>query len=240
MFALTACANATGERAPFETLLAMASGAGALTVLDAAQAAAHEALDLSALACDFMAFSSHKMLGPMGIGVLWGRRELLEAMAPYQVGSNMAHDVDLESEHLSEAALRFGAGTPNASGPVGLAAAITFIRGLGQDAITAHEREIKRRMIARLGAIRGVRLLGSRDPERRISVFSFTVAGRRPAEVLQAMDAEGIAIRAGDLASLPLLRHLGVSSAARASCYLYTSLAEVDRFADVLERVATR
>ena len=207
-------------------------------VVDGAQAVPHFPVNVRELGCDFMAFSSHKMLGPMGVGVLWGRRDLLEAMAPYQAGSNMAHDVDLESEHLSAGALKFGAGTPNASGPVGLAAAITFIRGLGQDAITAHERQINRRMIERLTAIRGLRLLGSRDPERRVSVFSFTLERHTPTEILQAMDAEGIAIRAGDLASLPLLRHFAVSVAARASCYVYTSLAEVDRFADVLERVS--
>jgi cysteine desulfurase/selenocysteine lyase len=150
----------------------------------------------------------------------------------------MAHEVDLESEHLSEGALKFSAGTPNASGPVGLAAAISCLRGFGPDSITTHERQINRRMLERVSAIRGVRLLGARDPERRVSVFSFVVGGRTPIEVARAMDAEGIAIRAGDLASLPLLRHFGVSAAARASCYLYTSLAEVDRFADVLERVA--
>jgi cysteine desulfurase/selenocysteine lyase len=177
------------------------------------------------------------MLGPMGVGVLWGRRELLDAMPPYQAGSNMAHDVDLESEHLSEGALKFGAGSPNASGPVGLAAAIEFIRRLGQDAIIAHEREINRRMIARLVAIRGLRLLGNGDPAKRVSVFSFTVDGRAPLDILRALDAEGIAIRAGDLASLPLLKHFGATVAARASCYLYTSLGELDRFADTLERV---
>jgi cysteine desulfurase / selenocysteine lyase len=187
-----------------------------------------------------MAFSSHKMLGPMGLGVLWGRRELLDAMPPYQSGSNMAHDVDLESEHFSEGALKFSAGTPNASGPVGLAAAINFIRGLGHDAVIAHERQVNRRMIERLNAIRGVRLLGSRDPDTRVSVFSFTVAGRTPAEIIRAMDAEGIAVRGGDLASLPLLQHFGVKAAARASCYVYTSLEDVDRFAEVLERLALR
>jgi cysteine desulfurase/selenocysteine lyase len=158
-------------------------------------------------------------------------------MAPFQVGSNMAHDVDLESEHLSDGALKYSAGTPNASGPIGLAAAIAFIRGIGQAAITAHERDINRRMIARLSAIRGVRLLGSRDPERRVSVFSFVVEGKAPIDVLRAMDSDGIAIRAGDLASLPLLRHLGVSVAARASCYLYTSIDDVNRFGNTLERV---
>ena len=231
--------NVLGMINPAREICARVRGPGRIVVVDGAQSVPHFPVNVRELGCDFLAFSSHKMLGPMGVGVLWGRRDLLEAMAPYQAGSNMAHDVDLESEHLSAGALRFGAGTPNVSGPVGLAAAISFIRGLGQDAITAHERKISRRMIERLDGIRGVRLLGSRDPEGRVSVFSFTVAGRTPADILEAMDAEGIAIRAGDLASLPLLRHFGVSSAARASCYLYTSLDEVDRFADVLERVAT-
>jgi cysteine desulfurase/selenocysteine lyase len=230
--------NVLGMINPAREICERARGAGRIVVIDGAQSVPHFPVNVRELGCDFMAFSSHKMLGPMGVGVLWGRRELLDALPPYQVGSNMAHDVDLETEHLSPGALKYSAGTPNASGPVGLAAAVTFIRGLGQEAITTHERRINRRMIERLGAIRGVRLLGSRDPERRVSVFSFTVEGRTPPEVLKAMDAEGIAIRAGDLASLPLLRHFGVSAAARASCYLYTSLAEVDRFADVLERVA--
>jgi cysteine desulfurase/selenocysteine lyase len=231
--------NVLGMINPAREICALVRAPGRIIVVDGAQSVPHFPVNVRELECDFMAFSSHKMLGPMGVGVLWGRRSLLDAMPPYQAGSNMAHDVDLESEHLSPGALRFGAGTPNVSGPVGLAAAITFIRDLGQDSIAAHERQISRRMIERLDAIRGVRLLGSRDPERRVSVFSFTVEGRTPADILEAMDAEGIAIRAGDLASLPLLRHLGVSSAARASCYLYTSLDEVDQFADVLERVAT-
>jgi cysteine desulfurase/selenocysteine lyase len=232
--------NVLGMINPAREICARVRGPGRIVVVDAAQSVPHFRVQVHDLGCDFMAFSSHKMMGPMGMGVLWGRRDLLEAMAPYQLGSNMAHDVDLESEHLSGGALKFGAGTPNVSGPVGLAAAITFMRGLGQDAIATHERLINRRMIERLDAIRGVRVLGSRDPEGRVSVFSFTVHGRTPGEILETMDAEGIAIRAGDLASRPLLRHLGVSAAARASCYLYTSLDDVDRFAGVLERVAAR
>jgi cysteine desulfurase/selenocysteine lyase len=230
--------NVLGMINPAREMCALARGPGRIVVIDGAQSAPHFPVNVRDLDCDFLAFSSHKMLGPMGVGVLWGRRELLDAMPPYQVGSNMAHDVDLETEHLSDGALKYSAGTPNASGPVGLAAAVNFMRTLGQDAIIAHERHISRRMIERLGAIRRVRLLGSRDPERRVSVFSFTVEGRTPPEIIAAMDAEGIAIRGGDLASLPLLRHFGVSAAARASCYLYTSIEEVDRFTDVLERVA--
>lgn len=230
--------NVLGMINPAREICERVRGPGRIVVVDGAQSVPHFPVNVRELGCDFMAFSSHKMLGPMGVGVLWGKRDLLEAMPPYQSGSNMAHDVDLDSEHLSAGALKFGAGTPNASGPVALAAAISFIRGLGQDAITAHERTINRRMIERLGDIPRARLLGSRDPDDRVSVFSIAVEERAPADILKAMDAEGIAIRAGDLASLPLLRHLGVGAAARASCYLYTSLAEVDRFADVLARVA--
>ena len=230
--------NVLGMINPAREICERARGPGRIVVIDGAQSVPHFPVNVREIGCDFLACSSHKMLGPMGTGVLWGRRELLDAMDPYQVGSNMAHDVDLDSEHLSEGALKFSAGTPNVSGPVGLAAAIASLRGFGQDAITAHERQVNRRMMERLAAIRGVRLLGSHDPDRRVSVFSLTVTGRAPIDLVRAMDAEGIAIRAGDLASLPLLRHFGVSAAARASCYLYTSLAEVDRFADVLERVA--
>jgi cysteine desulfurase / selenocysteine lyase len=238
VIAFSHVSNVLGMINPAREICARVRAPHRIVVIDAAQSVPHFPVDVRDLGCDLLAFSSHKMLGPMGVGVLWGRRDLLEAMAPWQVGSNMAHDVDLETEHLSEGALKFSAGTPNASGPVGLAAAVTFLRGIGQDAVAAHERSINRRMIERLGAIRGVRLLGSRDPDQRVSVFSFTVAGRTPPEIIRAMDAEGIAIRGGDLASLPLLRHFGVNAAARASCYLYTSLDEVDRFADVLQVMA--
>jgi cysteine desulfurase/selenocysteine lyase len=230
--------NVLGMINPAREICARVRAPGRIVVIDGAQSVPHFPVNVQELGCDFMAFSSHKMLGPMAVGVLWGRRELLDATAPYQVGSNMAHDVDLDGEHLSDGALKYSAGTPNASGPVGLAAAMTFIRSIGHAAITAHERRINQRMIERLGAIRGVRLLGARDPDRRVSVFSFTVEGKAPLDVVRAMDAEGIAIRAGDLASLPLLRHFGTQVAARASCYLYTSLDEVDRFADTLARVA--
>lgn len=230
--------NVLGMINPAREMCARVRAPGRIVVIDGAQSVPHFPVNVHDLGCDFMAFSSHKMLGPMGVGVLWGRRDLLESMPAYQAGSNMAHDVDLESEHLSDGALKYSAGTPNVSGPVGLAAAIGFVRRIGQSAITTHERQINRRMIERLTAIRGARLLGSRDPDQRVSVFSFTLQGKTPADILRAMDAEGIAIRAGDLASLPLLRQLGASVAARASCYLYTSIDDVNRFGDTLERFA--
>lgn len=230
--------NVLGMVNPAKEMCARARAPGRIVVIDGAQSVPHFPVDVRDLGCDFLAFSSHKMLGPMGIGVLWGRHELLESMPPYQSGSNMAHEVDLASLELSEGALKFGAGTPNVAGAVGLAAAIRLIREIGQAELSRHEQDITRRMLARLSEMPGVRLLGSTNPSEKISVFSFIVNGAQPGDVLRALDAEGVAIRAGDLASLPLLKRLGTSRAARASCYLYTTPAEVDRFADVLDRVA--
>lgn len=231
--------NVLGMVNPAREMSVRARGPGRIVVIDGAQSVPHFPVDVRALGCDFLAFSSHKMLGPMGIGVLWGRRELLDSMPPYQSGSNMAHQVDLESLELSPGALKFGAGTPNVSGAVGLAAAMRFLSAAGAPARWAHEQQITTHMLRRLTAIGGVRLLGSTNPAERISVFAFTVAGREPADVLRALDARGIAVRAGDLASLPLLNRLGTTLALRASCYLYTTIDEVDVFADALDRIVS-
>ncbi len=231
--------NVLGMINPAREICERVRAPGRIVVIDGAQSVPHIPVNVTDLGCDFLAFSSHKMLGPMGVGVLWGRRALLESMPAYQMGSNMAHDVDLAEEHLSSAALKFGAGTPNASGPVGLAAAIAFLEQAGHAALRNHEEQINTLMFERLSHIRAVRVLGSNDPRARVSVFSFVVDGVAPAEVLSRLDAVGIAIRAGDLASLPLLKRFGVTIAARASCYLYTSPTDVDRFAEALQR-ATR
>ena len=205
-----------------------------IVVVDGAQSVPHFPVSVHDLGCDFLAFSSHKMLGPMGVGVLWGRRELLDAMPPYQAGANMAHEIDFAGEHLSEGGLKYSAGTPNVSGPVGLSAAIDYIRGIGFPAIIDHEQSISQRMLARLAGMPRVRLLGTADAAHRVSVFSFVVDGWSPLNLVRALDAEGIAIRAGDLAALPLMQRYGVRAAARASCYLYTTPAEIDRFCDIL------
>ena len=231
--------NVLGMINPARQMCALARAPGRIIVIDGAQSVPHFRVDVRDLGCDFLAFSSHKMLGPMGVGVLWGRHELLAAMPPYQGGSNMAHDVDIESMHLSEGALKFGAGTPNVSGPIGLAAAIRLIEHIGHDALWRHEQDITHRMIERLTAIPGVRLLGSTDWKEKISVFSFVVAGRQPNDVIRELDAQGIAVRGGDLASLPLLKRLGTERALRASCYLYSTAAEVELFATALRRAAT-
>ena len=218
-------------------LCARVRAPGRIVLIDGAQSVPHFPVNVRELGCDFLAFSSHKMLGPMGLGVLWGRRELLDAMPPYQGGSNMAHDVGLDSLHLSEGALKFGAGTPNVSGPIGLAAAIRLLRDIGIGTLRRHEEELTRHFVERVGGIRGVRLLGSTDAHEKISVFAFTVEGHEPAAVLGALDQRGIAVRAGDLASLPLLERLGTKTAVRASLYLYSTRAEIDRLAEGIEQL---
>jgi len=183
------------------------------------------------------------MLGPMGAGVLWARRERLEEMEPYQAGSNMAHQVDLTSEELEHGARKFGAGTPNVSGAVAFAAAVDYLRDQDCSAIGRHEAHLTQYGLDQLSRIRGLRLLGPRSVTQRVPVFSFVVAGHSPAEILRHLDSRGIAIRAGELAALPLLKRLGVTEASRASCYLYTETRELDRLVsavDELTRIPAR
>ena len=229
--------NVAGYINPAAEICARARRAGARVLIDAAQSAPHVPLDVRSLGCDFLVFSGHKMLGPMGVGVLWGRRELLEDMSPYQSGSNMAHHVDFTTQEFEHAARKFGAGTPNVSGPVGFAAAVQYLRSQNRSAFESHEAELTQYALDQLTDIPGLRLLGPRSPANRVPVFSFVLAGHSPAEVLQHLDARGIAIRAGDLAALPLLKRFGVSAAARASCYLYTHTAELDRLTAALREL---
>lgn len=237
--AFTHVSNVLGLVNPAAEMCALARGPGRIVVVDGAQSVPHIPVSVADLDCDFLAFSSHKMLGPMGTGVLWGRRELLDAMPAWQSGSNAAHDVTEDNAHWSEGALKFSAGTPDVAGPVGLATAIELLASIGMTALTEHERRLTARVYERLASLPRVRLLGAPDPGR-VSVFSFAVDGVAPLEVVRAMDASGIAIRAGDLASLPLLRHFGLTAAARISAYLYTTPEEIDAACDVLASLTGR
>lgn len=212
-----------------------AHAAGARVLIDGAQSAPHVEIDVQALDCDFFAFSSHKMWGPMGTGVLWARRSILDAMPPYQTGANMAEDVGPDSVRVLGVPFKFHAGSANVSGPVGLAAAVRFLDSAGRRAVLAHEQALTRHALARLSAIKGVRILGSASPPERVALVTFVVDGISPPDVVRGLDAEGIAVRAGDMAALPLLKRLGVSSAVRVSMSLYNTIAEIDRFADALD-----
>ncbi len=232
LVALPHVSNVLGLINPAKEICERAHRVGALVLVDGAQSVPHFSVDVQKLDCDFFAFSGHKMFGPMGIGVLWARREILDDMSPYQAGSNMAHDVEMESTptHFAEGGLKFEAGTPNVSGAVGLATAVEFLESLGRDALWRREQELTRYALSRFKEVKGLRILGPTEPNNRISVFSFVIENKPVLDVVKELDAMGIAVRGGDLASLPLLKRMGVNAAVRASCYSYTSSEEVDQF----------
>jgi cysteine desulfurase/selenocysteine lyase len=174
----------------------------------------------------------------MGTGVVWGRRELLEAMPPYHVGSNMAHDVDFEGANYEHAALKFQAGTPDVAGPVGLAAAAQFLEAAGP-LLQTHDEELVRHGLSSLAEVRGVRILGPREADRRVPVFSFVVDGKAPLSIARELDARGIAVRAGDLAALPLLKRFGATEAVRASAYVYNTTEDLDRLVEALAELSS-
>jgi cysteine desulfurase / selenocysteine lyase len=223
--------NVLGAINPAKEICERAHRAGAVVLVDAAQSVPHFSVDVRDIGCDFLTLSGHKMCGPMGIGALWARRELLDAMPPFQGGSNMVHEVELESAaaHFAEGGLKFEAGTPNVAGAVGLAAAVRFIESLGRKELWRREQELAEYALASLSKIKRVRILGPTKASERISVFSFVVENGKPLDIAAALDRKGIAVRAGDLASLPALKRFGATAAVRASCYLYTSTEDIDR-----------
>lgn len=233
--------NVLGAINPAKEICERAHRAGATVLVDAAQSVPHFSVDVHEIGCDFLTLSGHKMCGPMGIGALWARRELLDAMPPFQAGSNMVHEVELESAsaHFAEGALKFEAGTPNVAGAVGLAAAVRFLESIGRKELWTREQELTEHVLSRLGKVKGLRILGPMKSGERISVFSFVVENRKPLEIAASLDRVGIAVRAGDLASLPALKRFGVTAAARASCYIYTSTEDIDRLIAGLQQLGS-
>ncbi len=223
--------NVLGAINPAKEICERAHRSGVVVLVDAAQSVPHFSVDVREIGCDFLALSGHKMCGPMGIGGLWARRELLDAIPPFQAGSNMVHEVELESApaRFAEGALKFEAGTPNVAGAVGLAAAIRFLESLGRKELWTREQELTEYALASLSKIKGLRILGPMKSNERISVFSFVVENRKPLNIAASLDRLGVAVRAGDLASLPALKRFGATAAVRASCYIYTSTEDIDR-----------
>jgi cysteine desulfurase/selenocysteine lyase len=227
--------NALGTINPIAKLGQWAHGQGAIMVVDAAQAAPHHPVDVQALGCDFLALSAHKMCGPTGVGALWGRRELLESMEPFNLGGHMIAKVRFEETTWGELPHKFEAGTSPIAEAVGLGAAIDYLNDVGIDAIEAHEQELAAQAIERLGEIEGVTLYGP-PPDRRAGIVSFNVEGIHPHDVAQVLDSEGVAIRAGHHCCQPLMTRLGVAATNRASFYLYSIPEEVDRLAEGVQR----
>jgi cysteine desulfurase/selenocysteine lyase len=234
--ASTLVSNALGTINPVEKLARWAHERGAIMVVDAAQAAPHRRLDVQALACDFLAFSAHKLCGPSGVGALWGRAELLQAMAPFNLGGHMIRSVTFEETSWGELPYKFEAGTQPIAEAVGFGAAIDYLNEVGLETIEEHERELTAYALELLAELPGVVTYGP-PPERRAGIVSFNVEGVHPHDVAQILDSEGVAIRAGHHCCQPLMAKLGVPATNRASFYLYTVPDEIDRLAEGLRKV---
>ena len=227
--------NALGTINDVARIAAWAHANGAIYVCDAAQAAPHVSIDVQAIGCDFLALSAHKMLGPSGVGALWGRTELLEAMEPFNLGGHMIRKVRFEETTWGELPHKFEAGTSPIAEAVGLGLAIDYLTGIGLEAVATHEHELTAYALERLAEIPGLTLYGP-PAERRAGIVSFDLAGIHPHDVAQVLDMDGVAIRAGHHCCQPLMQKLGVAATNRASFYVYTTAEEVDRLVAGVER----
>ncbi len=223
--------NSLGTINPVERISAWAHEQGAIMVVDAAQAAPHKAIDVQALGCDFLAFSAHKMCGPTSVGALWGRRELLEGMEPFNLGGHMIRAVRFEKTTWGEVPAKFEAGTQPIAEAVGFGAAADYLAAIGLDAVEQHEHELAAYALDRLAELPGVKVYGP-PADRRAGIVSFNVEGIHPHDVAQVLDLEGVAIRAGHHCCQPLMQKLGVAATNRASFYLYTLPDEIDRLVE--------
>ena len=232
--------NVTGRRNPVEKIIEKAHSVGAVTVVDGAQSTPHMAVDVQAMNTDFFAFSGHKLLGPMGIGVLYGKRELLEAMPPFLTGGEMIQTVSREGAVWAELPHKFEAGTVNAADAVGLHAAIDYITGLGFDAITEREDALTAYAMEGMKKIPHLHLIGSDDPAEHNGILNFVIDGVHPHDISAILDADGIDVRAGHHCAQPLLNHLGFRSTTRASLMFYNTEEEVRRLLGSLASVRSR
>jgi cysteine desulfurase/selenocysteine lyase len=229
-----AVSNVLGTVNPIAEMARLAHARGALILVDGAQAAPHMPLDVRALDVDFLAFSGHKMAGPTGIGVLYGKRALLEAMPPWMGGGDMISRVTLEGSAWNELPYKFEAGTPSVAEAIGLGYAVDYLSGLGLDAIHAHERALTEYALDRLSEVPGLTLYGPQDAAGRGAVATFTLAGIHAHDIAQMLDIAGIAVRAGHHCAMPLHQRLGINASARASFYLYNTTHEIDALIDGL------
>ena len=236
IFSFTAVSNVFGTINPVTELVAAAKAVGAVTMVDAAQSVPHMAVDVQALGCDFLAFSGHKMCGPTGIGILYGKRHLLEAMPPYMGGGDMIRRVTLEGSTWNELPWKFEAGTPSIAEGVGLGTAVDYLTTVGMDNIHAHEHLLTSYALEALSDVKGLTLIGPPAAQKG-GVATFTLQGVHPYDIAELLDKDGIAIRAGHHCAMPLHHKLRVPATARASFYLYNTTQEIDQLVQSLEKV---
>jgi cysteine desulfurase/selenocysteine lyase len=237
LVALTHISNVLGTVNPVEKIGDMVRDAGAAFLVDAAQSVPHMGVDVKRIDCDFLAFSGHKMLGPTGTGVLFGKTEELERMSPFMYGGDMIKEVTLEGATWNDLPWKFEAGTPNVAGGIGLGAAVEYLEKAGMEDIRDHEKALTRYALEKLEDIPEVRQYGPRDLRIRGGVLSFMVDGIHPHDVATILDSEGIAIRSGHHCAQPLMKRLGIHATSRASFYLYNTRQEIDRLCDAIGKV---
>ncbi len=237
LVSITHMSNVLGSYTPVTRIASLAHAHGAKVMFDGSQATVHRKVDVQAIGADFYAFTGHKLYGPTGVGVLWGRAELLDAMPPMMGGGDMIESVSFARSTWTHAPQRFEAGTPAILEVIGLGAAIRFVERIGYDAMAAHDEALVDHAMTRLSAIEGLKIMGS--AQDRGGVVSFTLEGAHAHDIATLLDHQGIAVRAGQHCAEPLMHRLGVHSTTRASFGVYTTEAEIDRLADTLERVRT-
>ena len=237
MVAFIHMSNVLGTINPASEIIRMAKDAGAVTLLDAAQSIPHFPVDVQVLGADFMAFSAHKMVGPTGIGALYGRKEYLENMPPFLGGGDMIKKVLLRSFIPNELPHKFEAGTPAIAEAIGFGAAVDYLSGIGLEKIEAHERKLTQMAMERLRDIPGVSIYGPETPNKKGGVISFTLEGVHPHDIAQILDSEGIAVRAGHHCAMPLHEKLKINASTRASLYLYNDEKDIDHLVNGLFKV---
>ncbi len=237
MVAFVHVSNALGTINPVKEMTKMAHKAGALVLVDGAQAVPHMKVDVAEIGCDFYAFSGHKMLGPMGIGILWGKKEILDKMQPFLTGGGMISEVYTDHSSWAEVPEKFEAGTPNVAGAVGLSTAIDYLEKLGLDNVRKHDMEIVAYAIEQLQSINEVKMLGTLEVEKRCGSVSFEYKGVHAHDVATILDSEGVAVRSGHHCTMPLHNNLGLAASARASFNVYTTKEDIDTLVKALGKV---
>lgn len=228
--------NSLGTINPVKEIAKMAHEVGAVVVVDGAQSVPHMKVDVQSLDADFLAFSGHKMLGPMGIGVLYGKYDLLDSMPPFMSGGDMIRKVTLEESSWNDVPYKFEAGTPNVADAVGLGAAIDYLEKLGMENVRSHEIEVTSYALEKLLKITGIKILGPLDPQKRGGVIAFTLDGTHPHDLASILDGDGIAVRSGHHCTMPVHLKLGIPASTRASFYVYNTKEEVDKLVEGLEK----
>lgn len=239
LVAVTAASNVLGTITPIKKIVRTVKrlNPACLVLVDAAQAVPHMPVNVVDWGADFVAFSSHKMLGPTGVGVLWGRRELLDALTPFNFGGEMISEVHVSSTVFKKSPHKFEAGTPHIAGVIGFGAAIDYLSALGMEHIRAHERELVSYAMKQFETVEGLAFAGPKNPDIRGGVFACTLKGAHPHDIAQLMNEDNICIRAGNHCAMPLHEHLGISSTARASFYVYTTHEDIDTLVEGFTKV---